>query len=70
MGGGNKKTEETRKSCIFSFSNKYKMWCHVVMIQWTQEYTDDFIEQHFENDVKLKKRMPQLVVDWHWAKVI
>lgn len=46
------------------------MWCHVVMIQWTQEYTDDFIEQHFENDVKLKKRMPQLVVDWHWAKVI
>jgi len=38
------------------------------MIQWTKEYTDDFIHQHFENDVQLKKRMPHLIVEWHWAK--
>lgn len=45
------------------------VWQHVVMIEWKENYTDDFLIDHFENDVKLKKRMPHLVLDWHWAKV-
>eukprot|EP01121_Diplochlamys_sp_Union-15-3_P005023 TRINITY_DN15266_c0_g1_i1.p1 TRINITY_DN15266_c0_g1~~TRINITY_DN15266_c0_g1_i1.p1 ORF type:complete len:106 (+),score=16.76 TRINITY_DN15266_c0_g1_i1:24-341(+) len=46
------------------------VWRHIVLLEFDSKLSDDFIEKHFKNDVKLKERMPELVISWEWAKNI
>jgi len=44
------------------------MYKHIVLLKWNFAYTDEEMKKHFEEEVKLKERMPELVLDWSWAK--
>jgi len=45
------------------------VWKHVVLLEFHPEYNDDAkLAAHFQNEVKLRERMPNLVLKWEWAK--
>jgi len=53
----------------FSFIQSEMVWKHVVLLEFLPEYNDDAkLAAHFQNEVKLRERMPNLVLKWEWAK--
>eukprot|EP00045_Choanoeca_perplexa_P019290 m.294003 g.294003 ORF g.294003 m.294003 type:complete len:104 (+) comp36321_c0_seq1:3-314(+) len=41
---------------------------HIVGLKFNDGITEETIKHHFEEEVALKKRMPDLVLDWHWGR--
>ncbi len=40
---------------------------HIVSLRFKPELSDAFIRAHFEKDVRLKERMPELVESFQWG---
>ena len=41
---------------------------HIVALQFRADLSEDFIVKHFENDVALSRRMPELCASWRFTK--
>lgn len=41
---------------------------HIVALRFKPEFSKERIAQHFEEEVALKKRMPELVMEWSWKE--
>ena len=40
---------------------------HIVALRFRPDLTDARIRQHFEEEVALRRRMPELVQSWNWG---
>ncbi len=41
---------------------------HIVALRFKAEFSKERIAQHFEEEVNLKGRMPELVAEWSWRE--
>lgn len=41
---------------------------HIVSLRFKEEFSEERIIEHFETEVALKKRMPELVQEWSYKK--
>ncbi len=68
----NNKTCTTFASVTPTAHRKKKMAhiLHIVALKFKPEFTEERIQQHFEEEVALLKRMPELVKEYSWKKNI